>query len=244
MASLFSSAMALTPTHGPRATLSRRAIVVSGLAMSPSLWQSDAAMAAEEEEPAAAQRLLALVEGKRPSDWKGEPESARAEVDRLIEELARTETPWRREQLRGKWKLAYLQPGPDGGGVDRRIPFPEFDFNDSFQIFGTDSVINVGEVLGPLLEVRVSGTLSEDDRTDLAAPKRFKANINQGALCASLTMGSVEKANIGRACAPLPIQGEGIFDGVYLGRRLRIGQNLNGGGARIVQVRVDNFSGR
>ena len=90
----------------------------------------------------------------------------------------------------------------------------------------------------------MSGTLSEDDRTDLAAPKRFKANINQGALCASLTMGSVEKANIGRACAPLPIQGEGIFDGVYLGRRLRIGQNLNGGGARIVQVRVDNFSGR
>ena len=39
-------------------------------------------------------------------------------------------------------------------------------------------------------------------------------------------------------CVPLPIKGVGIFDGVYLGRRLRIGQNLNGGGARIVQVRV------
>ena len=28
------------------------------------------------------------------------------------------------------------------------------------------------------------------------------------------------------------------FDGLYLDKRLRIGQNLNGGGARIVQVRV------
>ena len=39
-------------------------------------------------------------------------------------------------------------------------------------------------------------------------------------------------------CAPLPIQGVGLFDGLYLDKRLRIGQNLNGGGARIVQVRV------
>ena len=31
--------------------------------------------------------------------------------------------------------------------------------------------------------------------------------------------------------------GEGLFDGVYLDDRLRVGQNLNGGGARIVQVR-------
>ena len=27
----------------------------------------------------------------------------------------------------------------------------------------------------------------------------------------------------GGPCLPLPIKGEGIFDGVYLGRRLRIG---------------------
>lgn len=42
----------------------------------------------------------------------------------------------------------------------------------------------------------------------------------------------------GGICAPLPITGVGVFDGVYLDERLRIGQNLNGGGARIVQVRV------
>ena len=42
-----------------------------------------------------------------------------------------------------------------------------------------------------------------------------------------------------RLCLPLPIQGEGLFDGQYLGERLRVGQNLNGGGARIVQVRVE-----
>jgi len=37
----------------------------------------------------------------------------------------------------------------------------------------------------------------------------------------------------------LPISGEGLFDGVYLDDRIRVGQNLNGGGARIVQVRVE-----
>ena len=32
-----------------------------------------------------------------------------------------------------------LQPGPNGAGVDRRIPFPEFDFNDSYQQFDLDA---------------------------------------------------------------------------------------------------------
>lgn len=230
---------ALRPRAGVL-TASRR-MLLSGVTSAAFLPSPSAAY---EEEPEAARRLLLLVDGKRPSDWKRSSADMRAEIDSLIDELAQKPTPWVREQLRGKWKLAYLQPGPSGAGVDRRIPFPEFDFNDSFQIFGSDSVINVGEVLGPALEVRVSGSLSEDDPQDLVAPKRFKANIDQGALCASVTMGSMEKANIGRACLPLPIQGEGIFDGVYLGKRLRIGQNLNGGGARIVQVRVNSFSGR
>ena len=56
-----------------------------------------------------------------------------------------------------RWKLAYLQPGPNGAGVDRRIPFPELPFNDSYQQFGVDSVVNIGELLGPSLEVRVGG---------------------------------------------------------------------------------------
>ena len=59
-------------------------------------------------------------------------------------------------------------------------------------------------------------------------------------------MGRVEKANIGRACAPLPLRGETyrVFSGEYLGGRLRIGRDMNSGGARVVQVRVDSFSGR
>jgi hypothetical protein len=80
-------------------------------------------------------------------------------------------------------------------------------------------------------QVRVSGSLSEDDLRDLTSPKRFRAEIDRGALC----LGPADDA----PCVPLPISGVGLFDGVYLGRRLRIGQNLNGGGARIVQVRVD-----
>ena len=177
------------------------------------------------QEPEAARRLLQLVDGRRPSDWR---DDERAEIDALIEEIAKLKAPWPRDDLKGKWKLSYLQPGPDGAGVDRRIPFPELPFNDSYQKFGIDSVTNIGELLGASLEVRVSGSLSEDDATDLTCPKRFIANINDGKLCAAQSF-----------CAPLPIKGEGIFDGVYLGRRLRIGQNLNGGGARIVQVRVD-----
>jgi hypothetical protein len=38
--------------------------------------------------------------------------------------------------------------------------------------------------------------------------------------------------------ARLPIEGVGVFESVFLGDRLRIGQNINGGGALAVQVRV------
>ena len=149
------------------------------------------------------------------------------EIDGLIDEIVRSRAPWPRGELAGLWRLAYLQPGPDGTGVDRRIPFPEFDFNDSYQRFGESSVLNIGELLGPTLRVEVGGTLTEEDASVVRSPKRFRADITGGGLC----LGSLP-------CAPLPIKGVGLFDGVYLGRRLRIGQNLNGGGARIVQLRV------
>ena len=100
--------------------------------------------------------------------------------------------------------------GPDGTGVDRRIPFPEFDFNDSYQRFGESSVLNIGELLGPTLRVEVGGTLTEEDASVVRSPKRFRADITGGGLC----LGSLP-------CAPLPIKGVGLFDGVYLGRRLR-----------------------
>ena len=87
---------------------------------------------------------------------------------------------------------------------------------------------------GSCRAVGVSGSLSEEDPADLTAPKRFNVDITRGQLC---LFGGGDVA--GGVCAPLPIKGEGVFDGVYLGKRLRIGQNLNGGGARIVQVRVD-----
>lgn len=217
--------------------ISRRP-AIAGLLATALFLSPDRAAATEtskqpvvQQEPEAARKLLALVEARRPPDWKPEE---RAEVDKLIDEVAKLKSPWTREDLRGKWKLVYLQPGPGGAGVDRRIPFPEFDFNDSFQIFGVDSVTNVGELLGSALEVRVSGSLSEDDLNDLTSPKRFRASINRGQICAD-SRGDQSRG----LCLPLPISGEGLFDGIYLGRRLRIGQNLNGGGARIVQVRVD-----
>jgi hypothetical protein len=65
----------------------------------------------------------------------------------------------------------------------------------------------------------------EDDLTVDSTPKRFRADITRGDLCA------------GNVCVKLPIEGVGLFDGVYLGEQIRIGQNLNESGALVVQVR-------
>ena len=174
----------------------------------------------------AADELYELVRTRRPSQWE---DSERARIDALVSEVVAQNAPWPRSGLVGKWRLAYLQPGPKGEGVDRRIPFPEFGFNEQYQIFRQNPgrVTNIGEVLGPAVRVEVRGGLEELDSSVTRSPKRFRALIDDGALCA------------GSACAPLPISGEGLFDGVYLDDRLRVGQNLNGGGARIVQVRVE-----
>ena len=174
----------------------------------------------------AADELYELVRTRRPSQWQ---DSERARVDALVSEVVAQNAPWPRAGLVGKWRLAYLQPGPKGEGVDRRVPFPEFGFNEQYQIFRQNPgrVTNVGEVLGQAVRVEVKGGLEELDSSVTRSPKRFRALIDDGALCA------------GSACAPLPISGEGLFDGAYLDDRLRIGQNLNGGGARIVQVRVE-----
>ena len=96
-------------------SVNRRTVVVGGIASSLGLARRPLpALAAE---PEAVQRLMALVEGRRAQQWRPEE---RAQVDRLIEEVVALQAPWSREDLRGRWKLAYLQPGPDGGGVDRR----------------------------------------------------------------------------------------------------------------------------
>lgn len=183
-------------------------------------------MAKPDDEPEEVTRLFELVNGRDVDSYSQE---MRFEIADLITEIVDKQYPWNRNDLEGKWALVHLQPGPNGGGIDRRIPFPELPFNHNFQIFTTDSVTNVGELLGPLLEVRVGGSLVEEDENRLSTPKRFKANIENGGLCA----GNFDK------CIPLPIRGEGLFDGVYLGKRLRIGQNLNGGGARVVQVKLE-----
>ena len=44
-------------------------------------------------------------------------------------------------------------------------------------------------------------------------------------------------------CAPLPIRGDGSFDALYVGPRVRVSQNVEGGGVRTVHVRVTNFGG-
>lgn len=178
-----------------------------------------------DDEPPEVTELFEIINGHRPDSY---PEDTRLRASELIDKIVSRQYTWHREDLSGKWALSYLQPGPDGGGIDRRIPFPDLWFNKNFQIFTRDSVLNVGELMGPALEVRVGGSIEELDES-LSTPKRFRANISSGKIC----LGQSETA-----CIPLPISGEGLFDGVYLGQRLRIGQNLNGGGARVVQVKI------
>lgn len=166
------------------------------------------------------------VQRRKPSSYS---ESEIEEIDTIVDDivlLARG-TEWQRDKLLGTWRVAYIRPGREGGGLDRRIPFPEFDFNESYQKFTADSVNNVGELLGPTVRIEVSGDLSEDDLDVNSTPKRFQANIRRGDLFA------------GNFRVKLPIEGVGIFDGVYLGEHIRIGQNLNGSGALVVQVRSD-----
>jgi hypothetical protein len=216
------------------ATLARHSVVAAAcLAFNCNIGAVHAATAITSDAPA---RLLALCEGRRPSQWTA---AERPALDTLVDEVANLHAPVDANVLRGKWRLAYIQPGIAGAIVDRRIPFPELPFNENYQIFGESTVTNVGQLLGSALEVRVSGSLSEDDPADLIAPKRFRAQITQGGLC----FGG------GDACLSLPVfdsrtfefglRTTGIFDAVYLDSRVRIGQSLNGGGARSVQVRVE-----
>jgi len=128
-------------------------------------------LAASTEEPAEVTKLFHYLNGRRPDEYSQEE---RFEIAALIHTIAEARYPWKRDLLPGKWILTYLQPGPDGGGVDRRIPFPEFPFNDSYQVFGKDTVVNIGELFGPSLRVEVSGDLVESDPTLMEVPKRFK----------------------------------------------------------------------
>jgi hypothetical protein len=189
------------------------------------------------DEPVIVTKLFDRINGRRPNEYSPHE---RIEIAALVDEICNQSWPWSDDLLVGQWMLSFLQPGPDGAGIDRRVPFPEFDFNDSFQIFHDNedglSVCNVGQVLGSLVEVRVAGSLQRDvESQKVATPMRFLASIQRGELCVFCS-GSEEDET--RMCLPLPISGVGLFDGLYVGRRLRIGQNLNGGGARVVQVRM------
>ncbi len=208
-----------------------------------------------EDEPKLITQLFQKLNGRRPTEYSHEE---RIEIDRWLQQVAALDVPKPTSSvgLTGTWVLVYLQEGPDGAGIDRRIPFfPEFDFNDSFQVFFSSTseggrVTNIGQVLGSLADVRVSGTLKElanDDETATTNErKRFEANIQGGRLCFRAPLPSQQDADNAAATATancpidLPmIRGKGLFESIYLGERLRIGQNLNGGGARVVQIRIE-----
>jgi hypothetical protein len=177
------------------------------------------------KEPIQVTALFGAVNGRRPQEFSP---NERVEIDRLIESIVDQRYEWKPDLLPGKWMLVYLEPGLTGGGIDRRIPFPDFSFNDNYQVFTDSTITNIGQVFGPNLAVHVYGSLQEDKTGSTDVPKRFKAQIQGGMVCWR-----------DREILTLPITGEGLFDGVFLGDRLRIGRNVNGGGARVVQVRME-----
>ena len=216
-------------------------------------WNGEApksSLQATYHEPKAVKTLFAMLNGRRPNEYS---EEERREINEIINEIVNLQTATATATgntntntntnnspgLAGTWVLVYLQPGPNGAGIDRRIPFPDFDFNDSFQVFessinerSADKVTNIGQVLGSLADVRVSGSLREIVNHQATNKRRFEATIEGGRLC----FGGFDSSN---CPINLPmIQGTGIFESLYLGDRLRIGQNINGGGARVVQVRL------
>ncbi|EEC46086.1 predicted protein [Phaeodactylum tricornutum CCAP 1055/1] len=183
------------------------------------------------DEPEPVRALFRRVNGRRPYEYSDEERVEIADlVRKIVAENAseRQRYQWSEDALVGRWILVYLEPGPEGSGVDRRVPFPEFPWNDSYQIFARNTVTNVGEIWGPSLYATVSGSLSEQDVGSRTMPKRFTTSIHGGQICWKEV----------RPCVPLPIQGEGVFQLEYIGPRLRILQNLNGGGARGVQIRL------
>ena len=192
------------------------------------------------EPPEAEKRLCELLARGHVDEWSA---NERLAVDTLIEELVALRQPWESSCARGKWRLAYLQPA---ALAKRPSPMRLSTPNQQYQVLSNSAVVNVAELLGPQLEIRAAGAWREDDPDDARTPKRFRADLTEGALCASITMGRVAKANIGRACVPLPLRGETyrVFEGQYVSPRLRIGRDLNSGGERLVQVRVSAFDGR
>lgn len=102
--------------------------------------------ASSSDEPVEVTKLFDYLNGRRPTDYSQEE---CFEIARLIDAVVDKRYAWKRDLLPGKWILAYLQPGPKGGGIDRRIPFPELSFNDNYQIFTSNSITNIGEMFGP-----------------------------------------------------------------------------------------------
>ena len=220
-----------------RAVLSHAACLLSSLVLpmraparaATNLEPAAAAAAAAEPAaaaaavPAAEARLVELSQGRRLSSWTAEE---RPVVDALVEELVvlGRQATWSRSALRGKWRLVYVQPGPQDvlyPGTERRLLFPDLPWNDKYQVVGLSYVINVGELAGPLLEVRAAGSLAEMDagqvfpssarsRGDptlplapIVGPRRFQAGLAEGALCGSITMGS--RPNPSPSPSPIPL---------------------------------------
>lgn len=213
----------------------------------PALATSAASALGNAAPSAAAAALFAACQGRSPTSWRAEETP---KLEGLIEELRELQVPMRSQQLRGKWRLAYQS------NLERTSPLAELlPPNEQYQIIGRSDLIHVTEVVPRgLLERRAAGSLRAEESG--AGHPSYRAEMTQGALCGSLTIGRREKANIGRLCAPLPVTKgqEQRFYVQFVDERIRVGQTAvesrrRGGSspelsfARTVHVRVRSFGG-
>ena len=185
-------------------------------------------------EPKEVSTLFGMVDGRRPGEYS---EEEQFEIISLIQKLRERHDEYKSKISLGEWRVAFVQEGPGGIGIDRRIPFPEFPFNDNYQIATatTDEIVNVSELFGPLLFVKVFGKLRELDSSSQIMPKRFDATVSGGGLC----WGGERHGYEGGFCLDLPmIQGTGQQDFLFNSERIRILRSVDGGGTIVVQIRI------
>ena len=106
--SVDNGAIALSPSFDRRSML-LQTVLIAGTAVDPDALN----------EPAEVSELYDMVSRRRNSDYS---ELERTQIDALINQISSSKaaTVWQPRLLSAKWRLAYLRPGPNGAGIDRR----------------------------------------------------------------------------------------------------------------------------
>mmetsp|Transcript_46670 Transcript_46670/g.116944 ORF Transcript_46670/g.116944 Transcript_46670/m.116944 type:complete len:262 (-) Transcript_46670:11-796(-) len=119
-----------------------------------------------------------LIEGQRSGGDLSEEQRARA--DELVTTLAASPVRWDPALLGGgPWRACYTKgPEPKWKALTRLLPFAKSRAYQDYDT-ATQSVTNVGEVLGDALKVQAFGTYKEFD-AKTTTPKDYEVTVTRG----------------------------------------------------------------